>query len=183
MSISTKKGDNKISINMINNKTVNLSKTDIYCKFVGELDILNSFFNLTLFKIKDKEIKAMIENISFNIIPKFYNSLPLAGTHQIQFNGKDEIKKLEKFIYEKEELLELKNKFYDLGQTAESANIDYARSLARKVEVLFIELLNEKELATKYYEDNLKFLNRVSDFLFICARWIEKQDNKLRVRK
>jgi cob(I)alamin adenosyltransferase len=182
MSISTKSGDKKTSINILDSKRCELAKDDIYFHHVGEIDFLQSHLYLLMHKVDDIEIKGLINNIASKVIPKLYMSLPLAGDVKKEFNDIGELKKIEDYIEKKEKELNLKNSFYELGQTEVSSYIDIARAITRKVERTFIELTNDKKLDDEFYKLNFSYINRLSDFLFICARVVEKKENRLKVR-
>ncbi len=71
---------------------------------------------------------------------------------------------LEKQIDKLEESLPPIKYFIHPGGSLEAAHLHYARTLARRVERRYISYSNEK--------DQLKFFNRLSDYLFVAARYM-----------
>jgi len=58
------------------------------------------------------------------------------------------------------------------GATAESAALDMARTIARRAERRVEDLLQTGEVENRSIQI---YLNRVSDFLWLVARWVETQ--------
>ena len=84
------------------------------------------------------------------------------------------ITKLENWIdrYE-EELPELKN-FIISGTTELSALLHIARNICRRTERIIVRLKAEEELD----KNVLKYMNRLSDYLFTAARLVSKKEGK-----
>ncbi|MBM4399721.1 MAG: ATP:cob(I)alamin adenosyltransferase, partial [Candidatus Cloacimonetes bacterium] len=61
------------------------------------------------------------------------------------------------------------------GSTAASAKLDVCRTIARRAERRIVALTQGEEVP----QIILQFVNRLSDFLFIIARWLEKKDNAI----
>jgi len=70
----------------------------------------------------------------------------------------------------------LKN-FIHPGGSIESSHLHVARAISRRVERKYISYTNDTE-----NDANIKFFNRLSDYLFVCARYmnfLKKTDDVL----
>ena len=61
------------------------------------------------------------------------------------------------------------------GETLGSAALDVARTVARRAECLAVGL---READPTYSPDPVRYLNRLSDLLWLWARWVETQSVK-----
>ena len=66
--------------------------------------------------------------------------------------------------------VEIPNKFVIPGDTVDGAALDLARTVIRRAERMTARLLHEGVTRNK---DTLRYLNRLSDVVFILARYIE----------
>ena len=181
--IYTKKGDGG------NTKTFNgpISKADQLAVTLGTIDELNSWigycrsqiFNFQ-FSISNKfsiiQFDKQLKNIQTNLMT--INSI-LAGAKAQRFKG-TEVNKLEKLIDKLQaELPELKNFIYPVGY------LQVARTVARRAERELV-LLNASSLPAdashqamqagyRLAPSILKYINRLSDALFVLARYHNQQ--------
>ncbi len=79
-----------------------------------------------------------------------------------------------KWLEDKEEYLkhqvEIPNKFIIPGGTVEGAALDVARTVIRRAERMAVKLYHDGQIVNP---ELLRYLNRLSDFIFILARVIE----------
>ena len=68
----------------------------------------------------------------------------------------------------------LKN-FIHPGGTIEASHLHFARAVSRRVERRYVAY--SKINVNQCNEDNIKFFNRLSDFLFISARYMNRLNN------
>jgi len=87
---------------------------------------------------------------------------------------KHHLEALEAVGVELEDRVELPPRFVVAGATPASAAIDYARAVVRRLERVVVSLVQEEEdgPGNQYL---LPYLNRLSDILFLLARYEEKQ--------
>ena len=85
-----------------------------------------------------------------------------------------EIDKLTALVHDFEQRVDLKG-FVIPGSTVPSAKLDVCRVIARRAERRIVTLAKTEEIPAEI----LQYVNRLSDFFFILARWIEKKENAL----
>ena len=173
MKIYTKKGD-KGETSLIGGKRV--PKYHDCIEAYGTVDELNSYLGL----IRDQEIDRLTKEVLFNIQNKLFviqSSLALDPSVEDKFNlpqiNQKDIEFLEKEIDKANETLaELKSFIIPGGHTFVSY-CHIARCVCRRAERVTVKLAE----SNKVEELNIKYLNRLSDYLFILARKLAKDLN------
>lgn len=165
--VYTKKGDSGTT-SLLSGRRISKLYPEI--KAVGALDELNSFIGL----LRCELAGAYLDEIQWNL----FN----AGAIIINDNGSDlekiseeDIQKLEKAMDEmNEELPELKNFIIPNGSRA----VSYAhicRTICRRAEIEVLNCLVMEN--TERVAIITKYLNRLSDFFFVLARYVGYQKN------
>jgi ATP:cob(I)alamin adenosyltransferase len=165
MSIYTKKGD-KGETGLLGGSRI--GKDHLKVSSYGTLDEANAVLGVAYSMIRREELKTIIHHIQRQL---FVVGAELASDEK----GKSYIKKListediayfEKVIDEYDELLGPITEFIIPGETAASAHLHQARSIIRRAERLVVELSKTLEIR----EELIKYINRLSDVLFMLAR-------------
>lgn len=164
MSITTKNGD-KGYTNLLNDKMV--LKSDPRVKLLGEIDELSSYLGLLKSEIDEEKIKDELSNIQKNISTVMAEVA--AGNHDKYFLSKENLLEIEKLIIEYEGLYISQNKFILPGENRISAIMDICRAVARKVERQLILV----DFTYPVEENCKKYFNRLSDYLYASARYID----------
>ncbi len=170
MSVYTTKGDSGTTRIL---SGIELSKADVRIKAIGSIDELSSYLGLLRsFEIIPGQVKNFlleIQNDLFKIsamlacpTKKHYDRIPKIT--QI------DIEKIEIQIDRYEKILPPQKFFILPGGSQETSFIHISRSICRRAETYVVEL-NDKEEVDPLI---LKYLNRLSDYLFILARYIAK---------
>ena len=164
MSIFTKKGDYGVT-SLLDSKQV--SKSDDRIQLVGTIDELTSHLGLIKASHPKKDIKNRIEHIQENL------KLIMAGTAD-QYNRdyrlkEEEITQLEEDILYLEGLYPKITAFILPGDNALSAQIDIARTIARRMERTMVQVSKVHSLDSKAK----KYANRLSDYLYVVARYTD----------
>ncbi len=172
--IYTKTGDKGVT-SLIGGAKV--PKSHLRIESYGNVDELNSYIGLLSDYITDRDIK--------NILLRIQNNLFVIGSLLAQDDNKD-IKMKLPGLYEKditqlelqidamsEELPQLTNFILPGGHILVSC-IHISRSICRRTERSCV-LLQEQQLYVQPII--IQYLNRLSDYLFILARFIGKQLN------
>ena len=164
MSIYTKRGDRGIT-DMAH--VGNISKSDDRIRLMGEADELNSHIELVKSMLRQSEILQLLERIQKNL------DLIAAGVsnpydRDCKVSEKDTAV-LEAETDKLEALCEKPVPEKLTGKSRLAAEIDIARTVARRTERCLAQV------SVKFGADteSKRFLNRLSDYLYILARYIE----------
>lgn len=151
-----------------------ISKNNIKVDTYGNIDESAAFIGAARALVKDKEIKDVL----YKIQEKFL----VVGAHLASDkNGVSKLKEkieitdienIEKMIDEYSKNLLPLYKFIIPGDNIESAALHVARTVVRRSERKIVALKESEEVAPEI----LKYINRVSDILFVLARIVEDQE-------
>lgn len=149
MSVYTKTGD-KGKTKLYDGREV--FKSSVLINTIGIIDEFNSYLGIV----------GGLVDIQKNLFT--INSI-ISGAN-LKFN-KDEVLKLEKEIDKMESILPVQTQFLIYGGTKKARLLYYSRSLCRRAERSFVDLkkIKQKDII-------LQYLNRLSDYLFILARFV-----------
>jgi len=177
MKISTKKGDKGKTTLLFG---VEVEKDDIIINCLGDLDELSSSIGLFISETNQNKLKDILLIIQKNL---FVVGAGVAyttnkATDAPKLNNSD-ISFLENKIDEFEALLpELKN-FILPGGSKDSSFLFFIRAIARRAERVYIRLskANPNKTSQEIAEINRIYLNRLSDLLFLMARFVNLENN------
>lgn len=163
MRISTKKGDHG-ETGLFNGKRV--KKSDPIIKIIGELDELNSFLGFAKVSIMDIYVFDVFERVQKDI----YRIMSVIGNEMkppkdIKAIKDEDIECLEKQVEKLENSMSVSDKFVVPGESELSARIHLVRSVCRRAERTVVEYTEELKIPLSI----LKYLNRLSDLLFLLA--------------
>ncbi len=164
--ISTTKGDEGRSRNYSNEE---LPKDDVLFETLGTVDELSAFLGLTFHHTKYEHIKIIQDTL------QAINSLIATNPKRENYAKLRQIDERDiEFIEDQEEKLltnaDIENRFYLPGSetTLPNAYFDYARTICRRAERAMVRFINERD--RNDLSCARKFMNRLSDLLFILAR-------------
>jgi cob(I)alamin adenosyltransferase len=172
MSIVTKKGDAGRT-SLYCGKRV--SKDDIRVDICGSLDEVSSFLGLAKNASKDKNTKKAIHSIQDGlIIVGSEVATSAAGKGKIKNRvGADSICAIEEEIDRLEGKRAVKIRSFCIpGNGAASSALDVARAITRRAERRSVTLLKKRMLNNP---NIVTYLNRLSDLLYLLARFNEKK--------
>ena len=175
MKIYTKTGD-KGETSLYGGTRV--SKAAARVESYGTLDELNAFIGLAKAEISDEKVSSQLQKIQFDLFT--VGSEAATPTDKlILANGKN---RLDLMISE-EEISELEHWMDDLDAELEplqffilpsggkaAASVHVCRTVCRRAERAMVYLNETEEVRPEL----IKYLNRLSDYLFILARYISK---------
>lgn len=156
--IYTKQGDGGFT-SLLGCKEV--SKANLKIIALGAIDELNSIIGIILSFNPSKEVKNYIKPVQNDL---FIIQAELAGVNKKIDESKT--KRLEKIIDKIFSKVLIKG-FVIPGGRKTGALLDWARTVCRRAEIEVVKLSKK----TKINPEILKYLNRLSDFLYILARW------------
>ena len=167
MKIYTKTGDSG-KTSLFGGKRV--LKLELRVECYGTVDELNSIIGLVLANEVPQKLKPVIEKISnylFNLATELATPPEYLQKLTINRINIEHIELLEGLIDEYTGQLPLLSNFILPGGTKAAAFLHQARTVCRRGERLVVSLSQVDELS----EFIIKFLNRLSDFLFTAARY------------
>jgi len=171
MSIYTKKGDNGVTSLM---NTSNVLKSDDRIQLLGNIDELTSNLGLIKASYPRVDIRKNIEQVQKNLMTIMAG---IADQYNRDYKlNENEIVELEKEIDRLGALFPELKGFVLPGGNKLSAQIDVARTVARRAE-RWMSLV-----AKKHTVDSIarRYLNRLSDYLYMVARYTDYlYENKL----
>ena len=179
MAIYTRTGD-KGKTSLFSGKRV--WKDNLRVETYGSLDEVNSIIGVSIANLKLSNKKIIhLKNLLIDIQRTlFYVNSYLAGLYDA-IDSIDLNKKIEIFEKEIDEMTQkvpkLSNFILPGGGTA-GANLQHARAVARRAERLIVKLSRRERVD----ERAIKYINRLSDFLFTASRFanfIEKKKERI----
>lgn len=177
MGISTKKGDTGHTRLLSGEK---VSKSDLVIEAEGALDEANSFLGLARAAAKEKRVKRIILQIQkhfFTLGAELSTRLKPGDQRTSKGLTEADLSWLEMLIAEFEEVLALPPGFIAFGQEEVSSHMDVARTGVRKLERLVVRMKEEGLIEGGL---GLKYLNRLSDLIFLLACFEEKDEAERR---
>lgn len=169
MKIYTKTGD-KGETSLIGGKRV--SKTHPRIRIYGQIDELNAYIGILIALFKDHDIidfLTEIQNKLFNMGAEF----AAEQLNGISVMTTEDVLSLEHKIDEITSQIPIQKSFILPKGNLLTAHIHVARTIARRVE-RDMYVLDHVEVE---HADALKYINRLSDYLFVLARYVHKIDS------
>ena len=151
MSVTTKNGDQGYTRIVTNDGVQIVRKDDFYVRALNALDELN----VKLGWIQYEPAMSVVFEISATV--------PYESECEVARRVADHLEHDLK-IFE-EELPQLKNFIYPMSDNEDFMRVQDARIAARKAEMVLAE-------RAESYPDQIMFLNRLSDYLFVFARYV-----------
>jgi cob(I)alamin adenosyltransferase len=173
MKIYTKTGD-KGDTSLFGGKRV--SKADSRIEAYGTVDELNSVIGLCIALNPPKKVNQIlirIQNHLFVLGADLASPAAQTKRQKVPRIKEEDVKYLEKSIDELEKINEPLRSFILPGGSLIAAYLHFARTVCRRAERQVVHL-TQNELVGKL---PTIYLNRLSDFLFVLARWVNKNQN------
>lgn len=174
--VYTKTGD-KGTTGLIGGTRV--GKDSIRIEAYGTVDELNSYLGLGTDQLGDEQINEWILEIQdrlFTVGASLATDPEKAPKQKLPDLHAEDITWLEQRIDEMDDALPQMKSFILPGGSIAASTFHIARCVCRRAERICVHMQNTNEFVA---EDVLKYLNRLSDFLFVLARYIvHKQGGK-----
>lgn len=167
MNIYTKNGD-KGTTDLI--RTKNVSKSDDRIQLVGTIDELTSHLGLVKTMLDDGDTLRILEGIQGTLITVMAG---VADPYNREYKiNDDKTELLETEIDRMEATFERPKKFILPGSCRLSAEIDVARTVARRAEraLASVSVKFGADTGTK------KYMNRLADYLYVLARYMDARE-------
>lgn len=149
-----------------------LSKNAPRVRAYGDVDELNSTIGLARLHVEgdlDAEL-ARIQNDLFDLGADLATPLPAEGEADSEYALRmveSQTTRLENALDKLNADLEPLKSFVLPGGSASSAHLHHARTVARRAERELVGMMETKDANPHA----LRYLNRLSDYLFVAARW------------
>lgn len=165
MVIYTKKGDKGVTsvCDAVSGKKRRVSKDSLKIEALGLIDELNSFLGIVISFSNLSEVSSYLKDVQKNLM--IIGSSSAGGKLKL---SAFQTKKLENLIDKLENELPKLSNFILPGGTVLASHLQYARSLARRAERRIVSLSETQKTDPQV----LTYMNRLSDFLFILARFV-----------
>src|SRR5260370_33979680 len=138
----------------------------------GTVDEATSAVGLARATIRDPRVKEIIYPIQQELYllmgelatpPQNYEKMGLRVTPE-------DVQRLEQIEDALKQEVEIPNKFIIPGDTPDGAALDLARTIIRRAERMAVKLLHDGVIENS---EVVRYLNRLSDLVFILARYVE----------
>jgi cob(I)alamin adenosyltransferase len=174
MKIYTKTGD-KGETSLYGGKRV--SKAAIRIEAYGTVDELNSVIGICRAMNPPQQVDEAllkIQNQLFTLGADLASPLTNRKNKNVPRISENESKFLEELIDKLDSEIEPLRSFILPGGSLLSAHIHFARTVCRRAERLVVQLSQKEKIGTQ----SIIYLNRLSDFLFVLARWVNHLERK-----
>ncbi len=154
-----------------------LPKASARVSAYGEVDETNAVIGLVRLHLQNQHLDNMlsrIQNDLFDLGADLATPLPAKGEADSEYALRmvpEQSTRLEKELDELNADLEPLRSFVLPGGSPPSAYLHQARTVCRRAERLCVELMADEPVNPAA----LTYLNRLSDFLFVAARWCNDQ--------
>lgn len=150
-----------------------LPKDALRIEAYGTIDELNSILGICRSFNTDPQADDLLNEIQNDL---FTLGADLATPQSLENKSipriqSSDVSRLEKHIDTIEPKLEPLRSFILPGGDQTAAMLHHARTVCRRAERLVVRLVREEHVG----EDNVIYLNRLSDLLFVMARWMNTQ--------
>ena len=159
-----------------------VSKASARVESYGTIDELNSFIGVAKSEVKDEQVLNQLKKIQFDLFT--LGSESATPTDKLTLaNGKSrlalmitdtEIEELEHWMDDFEKELAPLQYFILPGGGTSATSLHVCRTVCRRAERSLV-FLNESE---EVRPELIKYLNRLSDYLFVLARYVSKLNNE-----
>jgi len=149
-------------------------KYDARVEALGLLDEATSALGLARASVTDERVRQIIlqqQQALYQIMAEVATTAESASKLNLPRIGEQDVASLEKIGDELKRDVAIGNRFIIPGETFPGAALDLARSVVRRAERYLARMVHGGEIANP---DVLRYLNRLSDVLFILARYVER---------
>ncbi len=150
------------------------SKDDLLIEVLGEVDELHAALGLLKASLSDPFNRDEVEWVERALL-RVGGMVAVPPTHpgydSLDIVGEDDIQKLETWQKEMMASVSLPPVFITYGGSESGARADLARAVCRRVERRVVSLIRERGM--RDIAGAQRFLNRLSDWLFVKARVLD----------
>ena len=148
-----------------------ISKTNPRIDAYGTVDELNAFIGLARVTLEEPTLDGQLDRIQADLFEIGAELASVGDEKPFSGVGHERITALELAIDTMDKELDPLRNFILPGGCQAAATLHVARTICRRAERKVIHLRNEVSVTTVVY------LNRLSDLLFVAARWANQSQN------
>lgn len=160
-----------------------VKKTSARVRSYGACDELNSMLGLVLLHVEDNDVRDQIQrlqndlfDLGSDLCTPFSEAEESGQERRANRFPAKRTQRLEQWIDAYQKQLEPLKSFVLPGGSVASTWIHQARTICRRAE---IEILALKESGQSVNKDALTFINRLSDYFFVLARWCNRETGEV----
>ncbi len=149
-------------------------KYDARIEALGLVDEATSALGLARASATEERVRALIleqQQTLYRLMAELATTAEAAGKLAVSPISADDVAKLERIANDLKAEVEIGNRFVVPGESFPGAAIDLARTIVRRAERHVARMLHQREIANG---ETLRYLNRLSDVLFVLARYVER---------
>lgn len=156
-----------------------VSKTHPRIRAYGTIDEVNSLVGLARAHLPSSDHIATVRRILLDVQSDLFVlgadlATPSGSKAEVPRITSDHVTNLEREIDRLEEDLEDLKQFILPGGSPAAASLHASRTVCRRAERLVLEAAEEEEISA----EAAVYLNRLSDLLFVAARWTNKMEGR-----
>ena len=149
-------------------------KYDLRVESYGTVDEVNSLVGVARLHVADETLEAMLSRIQNDLFDLGADLATPDTGEKLEYEPlrvvASQVDRLEADIDRLNGDLQPLRSFVLPAGTPASAHLHVARTVARRAERIMVHLKSQEP--DKVGEPGLKYMNRLSDFLFVAARWV-----------
>ncbi len=154
-------------------------KDDIFIETLGEIDELHAALGMlkaSQESIRQRDELDWIERRLINLGGMIAVPLSSSGCKTITDIDETDIDTLERFQLDFMKKVNLPGRFITYGGSEAGARADVARAICRRTERRLVSLIRQQVM--KHLFAAQRFINRLSDYLFVLARFYDFQEDE-----
>ncbi len=175
MSVATKTGDDG-STGLWSGERV--GKDDLRVECLGTVDELASFLGDARHAIKTQKARAYVEEVQEDLFRAAGALAAKDGAAYLEPICADDEERLSSWVYGLEQEVPVGG-FVVPGSTPASAKLDICRTVCRRAERRVVALSRVERVDANV----MRYMNRLSDLLFMLARYEEQSEGAIRFRR
>jgi cob(I)alamin adenosyltransferase len=151
-----------------------VAKYDTRIEALGHLDEATSQLGVARASLNDERARRLViqfQRTLYSLMAEVAATPDTISKLAITPIAIDDVAALERISDDLKRDVDIGNRFVIPGQSLAGAQLDVARAVVRRAERHLTRMTHQGELGNP---DILRYLNRLSDVLFILARWIER---------
>lgn len=175
MSVTTKGGDQGETSLWSGER---IGKDDLRVECCGTIDELNSFLGDARRAVKTDRAAEYLDAIQRDLFGVAGMLATRGEAPYVRPIGEEDVERLTSWVYGMEKEVPLEG-FVIPGSTASSAKLDICRTVCRRAERRIVALSRAERVDPRV----VRYVNRLSDLLFMAARYEEQAEGAIRFRK